>query len=137
MTSSEAKAALGRLPKPGTTARWQFDGDNTIYTHDAPIKYVASIYDHPQDGEFAPEQIAERSAWYKESADNAWFMVAAQKLMPALLAYAIATWDTAGKHTAPCLATYISRRDPELECTCNQKARKQAQADVARALEGI
>jgi hypothetical protein len=74
--------------RPGTPAPWEYDGDNTIYAAKHTV-CIADIPDHPADGEFAPEQIAERSAWYKESAANAKLIESAPEirdLLEAILA---------------------------------------------------
>lgn len=70
---------LMALCDAATPGPWLFDSHNTITSGGTT---VATIPDHPEDGEFMPEQSKERSAWYHESAANAEFIAAARTALP-------------------------------------------------------
>ena len=61
-----------------TPGPWKYDGYNVVFGDGG--KEICAIPDHPHDGTYTPEQIAERSAWYRESEDNAFLIASAPDL---------------------------------------------------------
>lgn len=82
MIKAQVEQILARAGK-ATPGPWWFDSYHTEFDKDHRIMF--SIPDHPtDDGPFEPEQIAERSAWYNESAANANFLHHARTDLPEL-----------------------------------------------------
>lgn len=69
-----------------TPGPWAWDTYNTVAAGSGEdYRFILRILDHPQDGEYAPGQSAERGRWYKESESNATFAASARTDLPLLL----------------------------------------------------
>ena len=77
----DTKAIMARADA-ATPGPWLFDTYNHILDKDG--RKILAIEDHPHDGEFLPEQISERSAWYTESKNTIQFCASAREDIPSL-----------------------------------------------------
>lgn len=95
---------LEALLKAATQGDWWFDSYNTAFCGKGESAVeIFQIPDHPQDGQFEPNQIQERGSWYRESQVNAELSIQSHNRLPTLLRVARAAekvaeegWGTHG-----------------------------------------